>query len=199
MRELAAFVGVSALVIVTPGQDTALTIRNTLLGGRAAGMFTALGVAAGQATWTIATAVGVGTLVLHAEAGRTVSRDRVELDEAALVEQPGDPLASGPPGGRVAGRPQPGWTGVERSRPAVLELDHGVMESARFDGIAVAHGLRRRRVALQRGDAGRTTVVASCACAPGSAGQVDTDAIVGLGAFFGIHHGEPSSQLGDSS
>ncbi len=29
-----AFLGVSALVIVTPGQDTALTIRNTLLGGR---------------------------------------------------------------------------------------------------------------------------------------------------------------------
>jgi threonine/homoserine/homoserine lactone efflux protein len=29
-----AFLGVSAVVIVTPGQDTALTIRNTLRGGR---------------------------------------------------------------------------------------------------------------------------------------------------------------------
>jgi threonine/homoserine/homoserine lactone efflux protein len=30
-----AFLAVSALVIVTPGPDTALTIRNSLLGGRA--------------------------------------------------------------------------------------------------------------------------------------------------------------------
>ena len=35
--QLAAFLGVSAIVIVTPGPDTALTIRNTLLGGRRAG------------------------------------------------------------------------------------------------------------------------------------------------------------------
>ena len=33
-----AFLGLSLLVICTPGQDTALTIRNTLLGGRRAGM-----------------------------------------------------------------------------------------------------------------------------------------------------------------
>jgi threonine/homoserine/homoserine lactone efflux protein len=36
-----AFLAVSALVIVTPGQDTALTIRNTLLGGRGSGAATA--------------------------------------------------------------------------------------------------------------------------------------------------------------
>jgi len=35
-------------VIVTPGPDTALTIRNTLMGGRRSGTFTAIGVAAGQ-------------------------------------------------------------------------------------------------------------------------------------------------------
>ena len=29
-----AFLAISAVVIVTPGQDTALTIRNTLAGGR---------------------------------------------------------------------------------------------------------------------------------------------------------------------
>src|SRR3989441_6243067 len=43
-----AFLGVSLLVICTPGQDTALTIRNTLLGDRRTGAATALGVAAGQ-------------------------------------------------------------------------------------------------------------------------------------------------------
>jgi len=47
MAELAAFFGVAALVIVTPGQDTALTIRNTLLGSCVGGVCTAIGVAAG--------------------------------------------------------------------------------------------------------------------------------------------------------
>jgi len=56
--DIGAFLGVSALVIVTPGQDTALTIRNTLVGGRRGGIFTAVGVALGQATWTVATSAG---------------------------------------------------------------------------------------------------------------------------------------------
>jgi threonine/homoserine/homoserine lactone efflux protein len=53
-----ACLGVSLLVICTPGQDTALTIRNTLVGGRASGLTTAFGVVAGQAVWTIATSAG---------------------------------------------------------------------------------------------------------------------------------------------
>jgi len=61
------FLGVSALVIATPGQDTALTIRNTLLGSRATGVATALGVGAGQAAWTLATALGVGALLAASE------------------------------------------------------------------------------------------------------------------------------------
>jgi threonine/homoserine/homoserine lactone efflux protein len=67
MSELAAFLGVSALVIVTPGQDTALTIKNTLLGGRRAGAFTALGVAAGQACWTLAASAGIAALLVASE------------------------------------------------------------------------------------------------------------------------------------
>lgn len=61
---LVAFVGVSVLVIVTPGQDTALTVRNTLAGGRRAGWGTALGVAAGQAVWTTATSLGLAGILL---------------------------------------------------------------------------------------------------------------------------------------
>ena len=52
--QVAAFFGVSLLVIVTPGQDTALTIRNALAGGRRAGLFTAFGVVSGQLTWALA-------------------------------------------------------------------------------------------------------------------------------------------------
>jgi threonine/homoserine/homoserine lactone efflux protein len=65
--ELAAFLGISALVIVTPGQDTALTIRNSLLGGRRAGVFTALGVSAGQAVWAFATSIGIAALIVAFE------------------------------------------------------------------------------------------------------------------------------------
>jgi threonine/homoserine/homoserine lactone efflux protein len=67
MAELAAFLGVSAVVIMTPGQDTALTIRNTLLGGRRAGVFTAVGVISGQLTWALATSAGLSALLLASE------------------------------------------------------------------------------------------------------------------------------------
>ena len=67
MRDLdavAAFFAVAVVVIVTPGPDTALTIRNTLLGGRRSGVFTAVGVSAGQATWTIATSAGIAAVLV---------------------------------------------------------------------------------------------------------------------------------------
>lgn len=63
----AAFLGVSAIVIMTPGPDTALTIRNTLLGGKRAGIFTAVGVSGGQAAWTLATAAGIAVLLAASE------------------------------------------------------------------------------------------------------------------------------------
>jgi threonine/homoserine/homoserine lactone efflux protein len=62
-----AFLGVAVLVIVTPGQDTALTIRNSLLGGRRDGVLTALGVAAGQCAWAIATSAGIAALLVASE------------------------------------------------------------------------------------------------------------------------------------
>ena len=63
----AAFLAISIVVIVTPGQDTALTIRNTLLGGRPAGLATAAGVAAGQGVWTLAASLGLTALVVASE------------------------------------------------------------------------------------------------------------------------------------
>jgi threonine/homoserine/homoserine lactone efflux protein len=69
-----AFLGVVVLVIVTPGPDTALTIRNTLLGGRAAGLATAAGVALGQAVWALAAAVGIAALVQASQTAFTALR-----------------------------------------------------------------------------------------------------------------------------
>ena len=56
----------SIVVIVTPGQDTLLTIRNTFVGGRIAGFLTAVGVVAGQQSWNVAVGVGVGALLVAA-------------------------------------------------------------------------------------------------------------------------------------
>jgi threonine/homoserine/homoserine lactone efflux protein len=62
-----AFFGVALVVIVTPGPDTALTIRNALGGGTRSGVFTALGVATGQAVWTLLTSLGLAALLLASE------------------------------------------------------------------------------------------------------------------------------------
>jgi threonine/homoserine/homoserine lactone efflux protein len=62
-----AFLGISIIVIVTPGPDTAMTIRNTLLGGRAGGIATACGVATGQAIWALATSLGLVAVLLASE------------------------------------------------------------------------------------------------------------------------------------
>jgi threonine/homoserine/homoserine lactone efflux protein len=65
--QLAAFLSVSLVVIVVPGQDTALTIRNTLAGGRRSGVLTAVGVSTGQACWTLAASAGVVALLRASE------------------------------------------------------------------------------------------------------------------------------------
>jgi threonine/homoserine/homoserine lactone efflux protein len=62
-NEIVGFVVVAAVVIVTPGQDTALTIRNTLMGGRGAGIATAIGVSVGQLVWAVATSLGIAALL----------------------------------------------------------------------------------------------------------------------------------------
>ena len=65
--QFAAFVGVALLVIVTPGQDTALTIRNSLLGGRRSGVLTAAGVCSGQCAWAVATSAGLAAVLVASE------------------------------------------------------------------------------------------------------------------------------------
>ncbi len=64
---LTAFLGVAALVIVTPGPDTALVTKNALLYGRRPAIATACGVVSGLLVWTLAAALGVAAVV-HASA-----------------------------------------------------------------------------------------------------------------------------------
>jgi threonine/homoserine/homoserine lactone efflux protein len=66
-HSLWAFLGVAAIVIVIPGPDTALTIRNSLGGGRLGGVATALGVVCGQIAWELATSAGLVAILLASE------------------------------------------------------------------------------------------------------------------------------------
>jgi threonine/homoserine/homoserine lactone efflux protein len=59
----AAFIGVSAFLIVAPGPDMALVTRNALAGGRRAAVFTAVGVGLGILAWAVAAALGVAELL----------------------------------------------------------------------------------------------------------------------------------------
>jgi threonine/homoserine/homoserine lactone efflux protein len=62
VTNVGAFVGLSLVVILTPGPDTALTLRNALR-GRRLGVATGFGVTSGIAVWTVAAAAGVAALV----------------------------------------------------------------------------------------------------------------------------------------
>jgi threonine/homoserine/homoserine lactone efflux protein len=67
VTDWAAFFALSVLLIVTPGPDTALVLRNSIWGGRRAGSATATGVGLGLATWTIAASLGIAALIQASE------------------------------------------------------------------------------------------------------------------------------------
>jgi threonine/homoserine/homoserine lactone efflux protein len=63
IHHLWLFVGIAAVVIVVPGPDTAIVTKNALLHGRRAALGTAFGVNTGLAVWTVASALGVASIV----------------------------------------------------------------------------------------------------------------------------------------
>jgi threonine/homoserine/homoserine lactone efflux protein len=112
VTDLAAFLGVSAIVIMTPGPDTALTIRNTLLGGRRAGVLTAAGVSTGQATWTLSAAIGIAALLAASEPAFLAVKllgaaYLIWLGLQAIAHSLGSGLAL--PHGRFNARPDPNY------------------------------------------------------------------------------------------
>jgi len=81
VHQVLAFLGVSTLVIITPGPDTAVTIRSALFGRRRGGVFTAAGVATGQLVWALATAAGVAALLAQSR----LAFDTIRLVGAAYL------------------------------------------------------------------------------------------------------------------
>ena len=73
LTNLLLFAGVSLVVIVTPGPDTALTVRNALF-GRRSGILTAVGVGTGQLAWALLTACGVASVLAAHQGALTVLR-----------------------------------------------------------------------------------------------------------------------------
>ncbi len=73
-RTLLAFLGTAALVIVTPGPDTATTIRNALRHGRRGALLTPLGAGSAILVHATVAALGLSTLLRTAAGLYTVVR-----------------------------------------------------------------------------------------------------------------------------
>ena len=67
-----AFVGVACVVIIAPGPDTVLVMKNAVVHGRRVAVGTSLGVNAGLLIWTCAAALGVAALVRESAVAFTV-------------------------------------------------------------------------------------------------------------------------------
>ena len=63
MENVAAFAAVAALIVVVPGPDMALVLRNGVARGRRAAVETALGITAGLLVWALAAALGIAALL----------------------------------------------------------------------------------------------------------------------------------------
>jgi RhtB (resistance to homoserine/threonine) family protein len=63
VRDLLAFAGVAAVIVVLPGPDMALVLRNGVASGRRAALETAVGINAGLLVWALAAAVGIAAIL----------------------------------------------------------------------------------------------------------------------------------------
>jgi threonine/homoserine/homoserine lactone efflux protein len=71
---LLGFALASTLLILAPGPDSMLVMRNTMRGGRWAGLITACGTMSGLAIWAMAAALGLSALVRVSHVGYDVLR-----------------------------------------------------------------------------------------------------------------------------
>jgi threonine/homoserine/homoserine lactone efflux protein len=71
---LLGFAAASTLLILAPGPDSMLVMRNTMRGGRRAGWITACGTMSGLTIWALAAALGLSALLRVSQAGYDVLR-----------------------------------------------------------------------------------------------------------------------------
>lgn len=70
-QSLLAFVFAAGLLTVTPGLDTALVLRTSVIEGRPPAAFAAIGIGLGCLVWGAAVAVGLGALLAASEVAYT--------------------------------------------------------------------------------------------------------------------------------
>jgi threonine/homoserine/homoserine lactone efflux protein len=117
---LAAYLTFTAILVITPGATTAVVVRNTLAGGRIAGLAAAAGAALGNTSH--ATAAGLGLTVVLA---------RWPLAMTTV---------------RVAGALYLGWLGLASMYRVLRHADGGLpIDAARADGRPRALGLPMRQ------------------------------------------------------
>jgi threonine/homoserine/homoserine lactone efflux protein len=105
-QQLLAFAVVAGLLTITPGLDTALVLRSSLMQGRLHALVTALGISAGLLVWGLAASVGISALVTASQIAYDVLRFAgalwmaylgVRLLRQALSRTPPAPEAAAPP------------------------------------------------------------------------------------------------------
>lgn len=65
LDQILVIVSVTFLVMVSPGPDMVLVLRNTLVSGRRAGLYTSMGILSGNLVHVTYCALGVGLLILQ--------------------------------------------------------------------------------------------------------------------------------------
>jgi threonine/homoserine/homoserine lactone efflux protein len=81
VKALIPFLVLCLLITITPGLDTAVVVRSTLRGGRAAGLRTALGCALGLFVHAVAVAAGLAQVLLRS----ALAFEIVKVAGAALL------------------------------------------------------------------------------------------------------------------
>ena len=74
MGVVVTFVPAAALLVIAPGPDTLLVLRNSARGGLKAGLSTAAGTVTGLLVWAAAAALGLAALLRASEIGYMVVR-----------------------------------------------------------------------------------------------------------------------------
>jgi threonine/homoserine/homoserine lactone efflux protein len=71
---LLGFAAASILIVLLPGPDTLVVVRNLLRGGRRRGIATVLGVLSGLVVWVVAASLGLSALLRASHTGYDVLR-----------------------------------------------------------------------------------------------------------------------------
>src|SRR5215471_13469413 len=74
MSAVVTFVPAAALLVIAPGPDSLLVLRNSARGGRRAGLATAAGTVTGLLVWAAAAALGLAALLRASQIGYLVVR-----------------------------------------------------------------------------------------------------------------------------